>query len=181
MGQSRTTQDPAGLDRRGFTLMETVVAALVTMIIFFGLARIYAGGQAQLQVEENHRKAVAVAQAHLDAFRRDHRFEDLVNTGLDGGGQQDDGDHDDDDDDDDWWGWWRDGHDENDDGNDSFVPGTTYTIDGMDFVVTESVQVGVPEEHAATLEIEVSWNDEYKGDPVPRSFTCTSILGRSLK
>jgi type II secretory pathway pseudopilin PulG len=171
-----------GLSRGGFSLIEAMVATVVALIVFFSLARVYAGGQAQLAVEENHRKAVSVAQAHLDAFRRDNRFDQLGDNGGGGNDYPGGGDEDDDDDDDDDEGdgnWARDGGG----GGGGNNPGsdTVYTVDGLDFTVFETVQVGVPETHAATVEITVSWSDTFKGQEIPRTLSCTTIVGRSVE
>ena len=66
----------------GFSLLEVMIAAFLLIIVFFGLAQIYARSRTQLDYEEDRRKATAVAQARLDGLRRDYGF-DLL-PALDG-------------------------------------------------------------------------------------------------
>ncbi len=61
----------------GFTLFEILIAAVLLLIVFFGLAQIYSRGRRQLGYEEDRRKATEVAQARLDGIRRDFRYDDL--------------------------------------------------------------------------------------------------------
>jgi Tfp pilus assembly protein PilV len=68
---------PLAMDRRGFSLLETLVAAFLLIFVFFGLAQIYYRGRVQLGFEEDRRKATAVAQARLDGIRRDFAYDDL--------------------------------------------------------------------------------------------------------
>lgn len=63
--------------RSGFTLIETMIAAMLLVLVFFGLAQVYARGRRQIDFEEDRRKASAVAQARLDGIRRDLRYDDL--------------------------------------------------------------------------------------------------------
>jgi len=66
----------------GFTLFETLIAAVLLLIVFFGLAQIYARGRRQLGYEEDRRKATQVVQGRIDGIRRDLRYDDLPS--LDG-------------------------------------------------------------------------------------------------
>jgi type II secretory pathway pseudopilin PulG len=63
--------------RSGFSLIETMIAAILLIVVFFGLAQVYARGRRQIDYEEDRRKASAVAQARLDGIRRDFRYDDL--------------------------------------------------------------------------------------------------------
>lgn len=153
----------------GFTLLETVIAAVVAMIIFFGLAQIYTQGRTQMSFDQHHRQAAAIAQAHLDGIRRDNLFDDLMNSGSGGGGGGEDDDEDDDKD--------------HDHGNDGDTGGNdiVYTVDGVDYSVTELVAVGEPETHAATVEVTVTWTDSFRGTDIARTLNCATILGRGMK
>lgn len=62
----------------GFSLVEVLVAAVLLMVVFFGLAQTHARARRQLDYEEDRRKASAVAQWRLDGIRRDYRYDDLV-------------------------------------------------------------------------------------------------------
>jgi hypothetical protein len=55
-----------------------MIAALLLIVVFFGLAQIYTRSRTQLDYEEDRRKATAVAQMRLDGIRRDYRYEDLA-------------------------------------------------------------------------------------------------------
>ncbi|MBU2692640.1 MAG: prepilin-type N-terminal cleavage/methylation domain-containing protein [Candidatus Eisenbacteria bacterium] len=72
---------PAGKER-GFSLLEVLIAAVLLIIVFFGLAQLYMRGRNQLDYEEDRRKAIAVAQARIDGIRSDYRYDTL--PGLDG-------------------------------------------------------------------------------------------------
>jgi len=61
----------------GFSLMEVMVSAFLLLIVFFGLAQVYARGRTQLNFEEDRRKATAVLQARVDGIRRDYAYDDL--------------------------------------------------------------------------------------------------------
>lgn len=73
----RTGRGPLG-DQRGLTLLEVLIAAILIVIIFFGLAQYYARGRKHLGYEEDRRKATAVAQDRIDGIRRDYSFDDLM-------------------------------------------------------------------------------------------------------
>lgn len=68
--------------REGFTILETMIAAIILLLLFFGLARVYAGGRVQVRLEDHRRQASAVLQAHLETLRRDTTYDSL--PGLDG-------------------------------------------------------------------------------------------------
>jgi hypothetical protein len=55
-----------------------MIAAVLLLIVFFGLTQIYMRSRTQIDYEEDRRKATAVAQARLDGIRRDYRFDDLL-------------------------------------------------------------------------------------------------------
>ena len=54
-----------------------MVASILLIIVFFGLAQIYTRSRTQLDYEEDRRKATAIAQARLDGLRRDYRYDTL--------------------------------------------------------------------------------------------------------
>jgi prepilin-type N-terminal cleavage/methylation domain-containing protein len=81
-GFRRGAPASAGTAASGFTLIEVLVAAVLLLIVFFGLAQVYTRGRRQVDLEEDRRRATAVAQARLDGIRRDFRYETL--PGLDG-------------------------------------------------------------------------------------------------
>ena len=62
----------------GFSLIETLIAAFLLLIVFFLLAQAYSRGRVQLNYEEDRRRATEVLQARLDGIRRDVRYDDLV-------------------------------------------------------------------------------------------------------
>lgn len=68
--------------REGFTILETMIAAIILLLLFFGLARVYAGGRVQMRLEDHRRQASAVIQSHLETLRRDTTYDNL--PGLDG-------------------------------------------------------------------------------------------------
>lgn len=68
--------------RDGFTILETMVAAIILLLLFFGLARIHAGGRVQSRMEDHRRQASAVLQTHLETIRRDTTYDNLPS--LDG-------------------------------------------------------------------------------------------------
>jgi hypothetical protein len=63
-------------------LIVVLVAAVLLLIVFFGLAQVTVRGRRQVDLEEDRRRATAVAQARLDGLRSDYRYETL--PGLDG-------------------------------------------------------------------------------------------------
>jgi len=62
----------------GFTLVEVMVASVVLLTAFFGIARYAAGSRTQLSLEEGRRHAVAVAQGRLEAIKRGESFDTLA-------------------------------------------------------------------------------------------------------
>ncbi len=63
--------------RGGFTLLETMIAAILLLIMFFALAQIHARGRAQMALDEHRRKATAELQATLEGLRRDYDYDSL--------------------------------------------------------------------------------------------------------
>jgi type II secretory pathway pseudopilin PulG len=61
----------------GYTLIELLIAAFLLLIVFYGLAQVYARGRRQVDYEEDRRKATAVSQARLDGIRRDFSYDSL--------------------------------------------------------------------------------------------------------
>ncbi len=59
----------------GFSLLEVMIAAVLLVMVFFGLAQLYTRGRTQIDYEEDRRKATAVAQARLDGLRRDYTYD----------------------------------------------------------------------------------------------------------
>jgi Tfp pilus assembly protein PilV len=80
--QTSGKRRPLG-DQRGLTLLEVLIAAILLIIIFFGLAQYYTRGRTHLNYEEDRRKATAVVQDRIDGIRRDYRYDDLF-TSLNG-------------------------------------------------------------------------------------------------
>jgi prepilin-type N-terminal cleavage/methylation domain-containing protein len=68
---------PRRLDE-GFSLVEVMVAAVLLLIVFYGISQYYVRGRTQLDFEENRRKATAIGEARLDGIRRDFRYDDLT-------------------------------------------------------------------------------------------------------
>jgi ABC-type nickel/cobalt efflux system permease component RcnA len=56
-----------------------MVAAITLLLLFFGMAQIFATSRGQLVHDEDKRNAVAVAQARLESLREDYRHVDLPN------------------------------------------------------------------------------------------------------
>ena len=79
-GHACTTERRPGRD--GFTILETMIAAVILLLLFFGLARVYAGGRVQMRLEDHRRQASAVIQSHLETLRRDTTYDNL--PALDG-------------------------------------------------------------------------------------------------
>lgn len=80
--QARARRAPRAFQETGAGLIEVMVASALVLIIFFGLSAFYRNGRMQLGLEEDRRRAVAIAQARLDGLRRDYRY-DAIAT-LDG-------------------------------------------------------------------------------------------------
>jgi Tfp pilus assembly protein PilV len=62
---------------RGFTIIEVLVAAILLLVVFFSVALVYMYGRRQTVYEEDRRRASAVAEARLEALRRDYGYDDL--------------------------------------------------------------------------------------------------------
>ena len=62
---------------RGFTLIEVMVASVILLLVFLGLANVHSSSRRQLVHNEDLRNATAVAQARLESLRRDYRNQDL--------------------------------------------------------------------------------------------------------
>ena len=67
---------------RGFTLIEVMIAATLVLLVFFGLAQVYALGRRQINLEESRRKATMLVQARLEGIRRDYQFDTLGTLGA---------------------------------------------------------------------------------------------------
>ncbi len=133
---------PGTTGREGFTLLETVVAAVLVLIIFFGIAAVQVRARTQMNLEQHRRMATGLLQAHVDGLRRTTAFDDL--PGLDGAE-------------------------------------STYDVDGVTYTVTQSIAIDAPEEHAATVDVTLSWTESVGGAPVPRTLQCSTIIARSLQ
>ncbi len=55
---------------RGFSLLEVMIAAVILILVFFGLAQFYARGRTQIDFEEDRRKATAVGEQRIEEARR---------------------------------------------------------------------------------------------------------------
>lgn len=66
----------------GFSLIEVMVASLLVLLVFFGLAQVHAYGKGQLKLDENYRKATMLARSRMDDVRGSMTFDNLVS--LDG-------------------------------------------------------------------------------------------------
>ena len=53
----------------GFTLIEVMVAAVILILVMYGLMQFYFRGRKHVDYEEHRRKATATAQARLDQAR----------------------------------------------------------------------------------------------------------------
>lgn len=62
----------------GFTLLEVMVASVLLLIVFSGLAQIYSRGRVQIGYEEDRRRATAILQARIDGLRRDYAYDTLA-------------------------------------------------------------------------------------------------------
>lgn len=81
MKQERHTRTA---DQEGFSLVEVMVAAVVLMLVFFGVAQVVSLNRSQLLYEQDHRIATEVAQARLESLRKDYRHVDLATiSGVD--------------------------------------------------------------------------------------------------
>ncbi len=72
-----TTKPAKSGGQKGFTLIEVMVASVILLLLFFGMAQIFSRSRAQLVHDEDKRNAVAVAQARLESLREDYRHQDL--------------------------------------------------------------------------------------------------------
>ena len=128
--------------REGFTLLETVVAAALVLIIFFGIAAVQVRARTQMNLEQHRRMATGLMQAHVDGLRRTTDFDSLGD--LDGAE-------------------------------------TDYTVDGVTYTVTQDIAIDQPEEHAATVDVTLTWSESVGGAPVPRTLQCSTIIARSMQ
>lgn len=62
----------------GFTLIEVMVASMLLLVVFFGLAQTYSRGRRQMGYEEDRRKASSILQARIDCLRRDYSYDTLA-------------------------------------------------------------------------------------------------------
>jgi len=79
MGRQRRK---AALSRRGFSILEVLIAAILLLVVFFALASTYSKGRRQMAYEEDRRRATALAQSVLDGIRRTGTYDAL--PALDG-------------------------------------------------------------------------------------------------
>ena len=61
----------------GFTLVEVMVAAIVLLLVFYGIAQLAAGSRSQLHLEGDRRHAVSVAQSRIECIRRVETYDRL--------------------------------------------------------------------------------------------------------
>ncbi len=54
----------------GFSLIEVMVAAILVIIVMYGLMQFFVRGRIQVDYEEDRRKATAVAQERIEQLRR---------------------------------------------------------------------------------------------------------------
>lgn len=132
---------PEDAHREGFTLLEVMIAAILILLLFYGLARVHASARAQMGLQEHRRVAAMVLQSHFESIRRDYDYDSLDD--LDGAEE-------------------------------------TVELEGRTYTVSSEISVGVPEDQATTIEVEVAWTEEVGGSPIPRSVTGTTILARGL-
>ncbi len=78
MTTRKGTSGARRIDRSGFTLLEVMIAAILLLIMFFGLARVHGGARKQIVMEDRRRAATNVVESHLEAIRRDTTYDDLV-------------------------------------------------------------------------------------------------------
>jgi prepilin-type N-terminal cleavage/methylation domain-containing protein len=134
-------QRPKDALREGFTLLEVMIAAILILLLFYGLARVHVSARRQMDLQEHRRVAATVMQSHLEGIRRDYDYDSLDDL---------DGDEE------------------------------TVELDGLTYTVSSEVSVGVPEDQATTIDVEVAWSEEIGGSVIPRSVSCTTILARGL-
>lgn len=68
---------PIATARAGYTLLEVLLACFLLLGVVLAMASTYSRGRAQIDLEEDRRKATAVVQAQLDAVRRDRTYDSL--------------------------------------------------------------------------------------------------------
>jgi Tfp pilus assembly protein PilV len=62
----------------GFSLIEVMIASLLVLLVFFGLAQVHAYGKGQLKMDENYRKATLLARSRMDDIRGTLTYDDLM-------------------------------------------------------------------------------------------------------
>ena len=65
-----TTRRARRAAEAGFSLLEVMIAAVILILVFWGLAQFYTRGRVQVDFEEDRRKATAVGQKRLEEARR---------------------------------------------------------------------------------------------------------------
>ena len=78
MRQRTRKPRPVPLDRAGFTMLEVMIAAILLLIMFFGLARVHGAARKQIVMEDHRRTATAVLANQLEAVRRDTTYDSLA-------------------------------------------------------------------------------------------------------
>ncbi len=77
MDPSSSSARGAPSGQAGFSLLEVMIAAVLLLIVFSGLAQYVYRGRTQIGYEEDRRRATAIAEARLEGLRRDYRFDRL--------------------------------------------------------------------------------------------------------
>lgn len=77
MARRKRTPGAGRIDRSGFTLLEVMIAAILLLIMFFGLARVHGAARKQIVMEDRRRAATSVLESHLEAIRRDTTYDNL--------------------------------------------------------------------------------------------------------
>lgn len=77
MRQQTRRRRPVQVDRAGFTLLEVMIAAILLLIMFFGLARVHGAARKQIVMEDRRRTATTVLESHVEAIRRDTSYNGL--------------------------------------------------------------------------------------------------------
>lgn len=78
MAKRSRARRPGRVDRSGFTLLEVMIAAILLLIMFFGLARVHGAARKQIVMEDRRRTATNVLENHVEAIRRDTTYDGLA-------------------------------------------------------------------------------------------------------